>query len=130
MDNLGLFSEHLRYAGPVIAGDLAIFFTACFRHGYLPQCIRDCVIVPVPKSGKDPTSSTNYRPITLASTLSKLIEHVILLNYGNLLHSSHLQFGFKAGSSTTLCSALMKSRYINNGSNVLGCSLLYILIVC
>ncbi|CAI8047554.1 hypothetical protein GBAR_LOCUS26285, partial [Geodia barretti] len=34
---------------------------ACFRHGYLPQCIRDCVIVPVPKSGKDPTSSTNYR---------------------------------------------------------------------
>ena len=67
-DNLGLFSEHLRYAGPVIADDLAIFFTACFRHGYLSQCIRDCVVIPVPKSGKDPSSSTNYRPITLAST--------------------------------------------------------------
>ena len=67
-DSLGLFSEHLRYAGPVIAGDLAIFFTACFRHGYLPQCIRDYVVVPVPKSGKDQSSSTNYRPITLAST--------------------------------------------------------------
>ena len=55
------------------------FLTACLRHSYLPKTIRDCVIVPVRKSGKDPTFSQNYRPITfLASTLSKVIEHVIL----------------------------------------------------
>ena len=84
------------------------------------------MIVPVPKSGKDPSCSQNYRPITLASTLSKVVEHINLQKYGNLLRSDHLQFGFKSGSSTMQCTALMKmviSRYINNGSKVLGCFL-------
>ena len=125
-DSLGLFSEHLKYACPVIEQDLSVFVTACFRHGYLPSSVRDCIVVPVPKSGKDQSCSQNYHPFTLASTLSKVVEHVILLKYGDLLHSSHLQFGFKLQSSTTLCTALMKtvvSRYINNSSRVLGCFL-------
>ena len=41
-DGLGLFSEHLKHACPAIVNDLSLFFTACFRHGYLPKCIRDC----------------------------------------------------------------------------------------
>ena len=125
-DSLGLFSEHLKYACPVTAHDLSVFITACFRHGHLPKSVQDCVIVPVSKSGKDPSCSQNYHPITLTSTLSKVIEHNILQKYGNLLRSDHLQFGFKSGSSTTQCTALMKmviSRYINNGSKVLGCFL-------
>ena len=103
-----------------------MFITACFRHGYLPKSVRDCIVVPVAKSGKDQSCSQNYRPITLASTLSKVNEHVILLKCGDLLHSSHLQFGFKLQLSTTLCTTLMKtvvSRYINIGSRVLGCFL-------
>ena len=47
------------------------------------------------------------------------------MKFGSYLHSSHLQYGFKAGSSTTLCTAFIKivvSRYIN-GSKVLGCFL-------
>ena len=57
---------------------------------YLPKSLRDCVIVPVPKSGKDPSCSENYRPITLASTLSKVVEHIILQKYGYLLSSNKL----------------------------------------
>ena len=45
-DSLGLSSEHLKYACPVIAHDLSAFFTACFRHCYLPKSLRDCVINP------------------------------------------------------------------------------------
>ena len=107
-DGLGLFSEHLKHACPVIVNDLSLFFTVCFRHGYLLKCIRDCVIVPVPKPGNDASCSQNYRPITLASTLSKVLEHTILLQHQHIFRSSHLQFGFKAKSSTTLCTALMK----------------------
>ena len=83
------------------------------------------VIVPVPKPGKDASCSQNNRPITLASTLSKVLEHLILLQHQSIFQSSHLQFGFKANSSTTLCTALMKmviSWYRNSGSCVLDAS--------
>ena len=35
-DDLGLFSEHLKYAGLAIADSLASFLTACLKHGFLP----------------------------------------------------------------------------------------------
>ena len=49
---------------------------------------------------------------------------MILIKYAPYLSSSSLQFGFKAGSSTTLCTGTVKniiSNYIHNGSPVLGC---------
>ena len=48
------------------------------------------------------------------------------MKFAAFLSSSPLQFGFKAGSSTTLCTGMVKnvvSRYINNRSCVLGCFL-------
>ena len=125
-DNLGLSSDHLKYACLAIADSLAPFFTACLRHGFLPRCVTDCVLIPIPKGNKDTSCSKNYRPIALASTMSKVMEHIILIKYGNYFCSSQLQFGFKAGSSTTACTAMIKmvvSRYINSGSKVYGCFL-------
>ena len=103
-----------------------MFFTSLLHHGYISQCLRDCVLVPLPKKNKDITCSQNSRPIALASTLSKILEHLICTKFAAFLSSSPLQFGFKAGSSTTLCTGMVKnvvSRYINNGSCVLGCFL-------
>ena len=39
-------------------------------HGYIPECLRDCILKP----GKDPSNSDSYRPIALAPTLSKVFE--------------------------------------------------------
>ena len=47
---------------------------AILRHGIVPESLRDCILVPIPKPGKDPSSSDNYRPIALAPTLSKVFE--------------------------------------------------------
>ena len=69
------------YSSAVIAEPLAIFFTAILRHGYMPKCFRDCVILPIPKGNKDTTCSQNYRPIALASSLSKVLERLILMKY-------------------------------------------------
>ena len=55
-DDANMFSEHFKYASPVIAGSLASFFTASLRHGYMPSQIRDCVLIPIPKSGKESSS--------------------------------------------------------------------------
>ena len=63
------FSEHLIFASPALTEPLANFFTALLHHGYMPQNLCDCVLIPIPKN-KDPSSSLNYRPISLASSLS------------------------------------------------------------
>ena len=74
-DASSVTSEHIKFASPVIITPLSLFFTAVLRHGHMPQ---DSVIVPVPKAKKDPSKSLNYRPITLSSSFSKILERLIL----------------------------------------------------
>ena len=117
---------HLKYAVPVIVESIASFFTAILHHGYMPKYFRDCVVIPIPKSCHDLLSSDNYRPISLASCLSKVLECIVLNQYSSFFISHPLQFGFKSGSSTSLCTGTVKcivSRYLHNGSTVLGCFL-------
>ena len=92
----------------------------------MPKCFRDCVLVPIQKGSNDATLSQNYRPIALASSLSKVLERLIISKYKTFFHSNALQFGFKRGHSTSLCTATVKnvvSHYMHNGSAVLGCFL-------
>ena len=62
--------------------------------------------------------------IALTSCFSRLLEYCILEDYGSCLLSSHLQFGFKPGLSTTMCTGVLKaviSRYLVGGSCVYSC---------
>jgi len=84
------------------------------------------VLLPIPKPGKDPASSDNYRPIALAPTLSEVLEWSILLKYRSSFITSSLQFGFKQGFSSDVCTGLVKNviaRYLFNDANVYGCFL-------
>ena len=99
-DSSGLSTEHLRNASPVIAELLSSFFSSLLRHGFMPACIRDCVVVPIPKGNRDTSSSHNYRPIALCSSLSKVLERLILTKYKDFFFSNPLQFGYKSGYST------------------------------
>ena len=96
----------------------------------MPKCFRDCVLVPIQKGSNDATLSQNYRPIhfiALASSLlSNVLERLIISKYETFFHSNALQFGFKRGHSTSLCTAIVKNvvlHYMHNGSAVLGCFL-------
>ena len=125
-DGSGVCTEHLKYSSSVISESLAAFFTSVVRHGYMPYCIRNSVLTPIPKGSKNTSSSQNYRAIALASILSKILEHLLLDHYGSFFRTSHLQFGFKSGFSTSMCTGALKSivsRYINRGSAVFGCFL-------
>ena len=102
---------------------LCSLFTIIARHGHLPSCLRDCILVPVLKPGKDSSCGDSYRPIALASTLSKILEWCILLKF-NYLQTSGLQFGFKPGLSTTFCTGVLKavvSHYLQRDSSVFTC---------
>ena len=126
-DSCGLSSEHLKSSASAISDSLAVFFTTILRHGYMPKAFHDSVLVHKPKGNKDASSSKNYRAIVLASSLSKVIEIVLLLKCQSYFCNSSLKFGFKSGYSTTLCTDMIKnivSRYvILNGSVVYSCFL-------
>ena len=95
-------------------------------HGYMPLSFRDSVLIPILKGTKVATDSSNYRPIALSSTYSKIVERLILSRYESVFATTSLQFGFKLDSSTSLCTAAIKNiiaTYLHNGSFVLGCFL-------
>ena len=67
---------------------------------------------------------SNYRGITLSSTISKVLELVLADMCKSNLQSSDLQFGFKHKHSTTMCSFLVREtiEYFNTrGSPVFSC---------
>ena len=73
----------------------------------MPTCIRDCILVPIPKGQKDASRSDNYRSIALAPSISKILEWVILSQYSDAFVTSDLQFGFKRVMSTSLCTGFI-----------------------
>jgi hypothetical protein len=77
----------------------------------------------LPKPGKDPKFAQNLHPISLLSTMGKLIEKVILkivqrhIDERGLLNAS--QFGFRARHSTTLrCISVTDHVSLNVNNNI------------
>ena len=65
----------------------------------------ETTVVPIVKNKcGNITDSNNYRPIALATIVSKLFESVLLMKCEQYLTTSANQFGFKTGHSTDLCS--------------------------
>ena len=114
-DGVRLSSDHVINASIPLEQFLAPIFTACFRHGHVPAAFQDAIVQPILKGAGG---------IALASPFSKLMEWCIILMYGEYLISSNLQFGFKKGLSTSMCTGLLKivaGEYIRRGSKVHCC---------
>ena len=123
-DGGSLFSDHVIEAPAMLHSFLANIFTAILRHGYVPSAFWDAILLPIPKGLKDPSDSSNYRGIALASCVSKVLESCIILTWSQYFVTDDLQFGFKPGYSTTLCTGILKAVvncYIKRSSNVYAC---------
>ena len=91
-------------AAKVIAVPLAQLFNCTFLLGIFPASLKIAKIVPIYKSG-DKSDVRNYRPISVLSPISKILEkliHVRSINFFNK-HSVLLptQYGFRANHSTS-----------------------------
>ena len=67
------------------------------------------------------SDTSNYRPVAVATVMSKLLEHFILSNTSLFLGTTDNQFGFKAGDSTDQCTFLLEqtaSHFVTHGSSV------------
>jgi retron-type reverse transcriptase len=80
-----------------------IFFNLSLTSGSFPSKLKCSRIVPIFKSG-DHTVCDNYRPISLLSSLSKILEKIVQIRLVNHLESNSLlyehQYGFLRGKST------------------------------
>lgn len=106
---------------------MSLLFSAMLVHGYNPNDMLSSVIVSIPKDAKESLcNSSNYRGIALCSTLSKILDYIILKKYKNELSSSNMQYAFKERHSTVMCCMVLKdvtTYYVNRGSNVFACLL-------
>ena len=87
----GIRAEYLKFSNVKLHTLLAL----CFSHGYLPIALIKTTIIPVVKNKSGNLSdSNNYRPIALATIVSKILELVLLIKCGEYLTTYDNQFGF------------------------------------
>ena len=94
----------LKMAGALISHPLSLIINHSFSQACFPSCLKLAKVIPVYKSGATYLCS-NYRPISLLSSVSKVFEkamHSRLYTYlekYNLIYE--LQFGFRQKHSTS-----------------------------
>ena len=123
----GIYAEHLKHASCRIGTLLALCFSSCFIHGFLPENLMSVILVPIikDKAGKI-NRKKNYRPIALASIISKVLELVILDRISLFLSTNDNQFGFKKKLGTDTCIYVLKEvidRYRSLNGSVFTCFL-------
>lgn len=84
---------------------LTYIINACIMLSYFPNCWKLAITVPIRKPGKPADDVASYRPISLLSCLSKILERVILKRINAHLEETGLipnfQFGFRPQHSTS-----------------------------
>ena len=119
--------EFFQHMPPIALVKLLELYNTVWKRGKVPQKWKHAVILPILKMGKDPQKAISYRPISLTSTVSKLMERLVTdrlmwyLEKHNMLNSS--QSGFRKGHNTTDHIIRLQdeiNKHINNKSHVLA----------
>ena len=103
LDLNGISAKIIKFIRYEIATPLVHLFNLSIRTGKFPSKLKTSRTVPVFKAG-DPLSCDNYRPISLLSAISKILEKFVAnqlvnhLEYNKLLYEH--QYGFQRGKST------------------------------
>ena len=107
----------LRLCADALYRPLYNLFTISLRYGIVPTGWKVHKIVPVFKAG-DPSSVKNYRPISLLSNISKVLERLVFNKIISHVNTSisPLQFGFTEESSTLQQMLLFIDSIVNHPS--------------
>ena len=114
----GISSRLLKEAGASIVSPLTKLINLSLSSSKVPSLWKKANIIPIHKKG-DKDQTNNYRPISLLSITSKILERIVFKHLYNFLHTNKLltkfQSGFITGDSTinqlaflyhTFCEAL------------------------
>ena len=96
----------IKLSAIIIAEPVSELFNKSFRLGIFPEMWKEANIHPIFKKKGSQSDPTNYRPISLLSTLSKVMEKIVFKNiYGHLSEHQLLsdrQSGYRPNHSTQL----------------------------
>ena len=99
----GFSAQMLKGTAHSIAPSLTKLFNISISQGRFPECWKTSSVVPIPKSANR-SEATDYRPISLLSVVSKMLErhfHQYVTKHLNEYHPlSNKQWGFQSGKST------------------------------
>ena len=119
-------SKSLKSIVHLIACPLTYVFNLSLSNGVFPMEMKISNVVPLFKGG-DEMLFTNYRPVSLLITLSKVLERVMYNRLINFLNEFKLlfeyQFGFRKYFSSYMALMILVdklSHYLENGDYVIG----------
>ena len=97
-------SKLLKRMLPYIISPVCHLFNLSLKSGYIPLQLKTAKVIPVYKS-EEKCHFTNYRPISLLSSFSKLLEKIVARQVIGFLYKKQIlykhQYGFRRGHSTT-----------------------------
>ena len=97
----GVSYAHLKHLGPIALNALTDIFNLSLRTNAIPALWKIATIIPLLKPDKDPKIAASYRPISLLSNISKVLERLVLARAAPDLTFSPTQHGFRPLHSTT-----------------------------
>ena len=102
-DHNGISTNFLKKIIFNIAKPLHHIFLLSFEKGIVPSQLKIAKVIPIFKTG-DRCNMDNYRPISLLSSISKILEKIVANRLTNFLNSCNIlsdwQFGFRSQHST------------------------------
>ena len=105
----GLMSNMILNAPVEWYRQLAKLFTAMNIHGHYCKELCKATICSLPKDLRSNLcDDKNYRGIALSSAINKVFDWIILVKFKDGFATSDLQFAYKQGMSTSLCTLTMK----------------------
>ena len=116
LDNIQ--AEHMKNVSNVLNVLLSILCTAMLKHGYIVNTILETVIKNTPGGATD---THNYRPIAITTTMSKVLELLMLHTIDSYLYTTDNQ-----NHGTDMCIYALRQTidyYKRNSSRVLICYL-------
>lgn len=123
----GLSIEHLKYAGAHLPRILTMFFNLCISHSYLPDRLMHTVVIPIIKNRSgDASDISNYRPISLATIVAKVLDSLLDQHLNKHINLHDQQFGFRTGLSTESAIMCLKETvqyYVTRKTPVYACFL-------
>ena len=120
-------SKFLKMASCIVSESLSKFFNKCMTTGELPDSRKIAHITPIPKV-HSPSSSSEYRPISVLPVLSKSFEKVVYHRiYSYLTEHNRIdkrQCDFRENHSTELAFTTIYDELLRNFDNkLITCSL-------